>query len=94
MVIQKDEYFVGKTPISYQITANDVKMRALTFYVIGASSTVLTKDGGGVDIVGSEDYMQPFITVTASGETVPIKEGASSTRFLVETSISSRILDN
>jgi prepilin-type N-terminal cleavage/methylation domain-containing protein len=94
MVIQKNEYASGVLKATYQVTSDDVKVSNLIFYLTGASSTVPTKDGVGDDIPGSEDYIQPLVTLTVAGETIPIKEGASSTKFLVETSISSRILDN
>ncbi len=93
-VILKDEYFSGKATTTYQITADDVKIKSLLFYVVGASSTSLAKDEGGVEIPDSNDYIQPLITLSVSGETIPIKEKASSTKFIVETSISSRVLDN
>lgn len=93
-VILKDEYLVGKATTTYQITADDVKIKSLLFYLVGASSTVFMKDAFDVDIPGTNDYIQPLITMSVSGETIPLKEGASSTKFIVETSISSRILDN
>lgn len=83
MIIQKNEYYFGKSPATFQITADDVKINALHFYVVGASSTF-----------PDEDYVQPLITITAAGETVPIKEGSTSTPFVVQTSVSSRVLDN
>ncbi len=94
MIIQKNEYYFNKPPESFQITADDVKIKALYFYVVGASSTVPEKDGFGDDIVGSEDYVQPLITITASGETIPVKEDSTSTPFVIQTSVSSRVLDN
>ena len=89
MVIQKDEIFSGKPKASYQVTADDVRIKSLFFYVSGASTTALT---GGVS--GSEDYEQPLVTIVATGETVPSKNSSTSTPFVVETSVSSRVLDN
>lgn len=92
-VILKEENVSGiKT--TYQITANDVKINSLIFYVVGASSTILSKDSLSVDIPGSNDYIQPLVTLTVSGETIPIKGGATTTPFIMQTSISSRLLDN
>lgn len=88
MVIQKDEYFTGKPKASYQVTADDVRIKSLLFYVAGASSTALTSG-----VAGTEDYMQPLITIVVSGETVPMKGGATTTPFVVQTSVSSRVLD-
>lgn len=88
-VILKDEYRVGGATTTYRITANDVKIKSLFFYVTGADSTSVAKN-----ISGSADYTQPLVTVMLSGETIPIKQGATSTKFIVETSISSRVLDN
>lgn len=93
-VIQKDEIFVGKPRSSYQITADDVKIKTLVFYVVGASSTTFMKDGSNMDIPNTNDYIQPLITVSAKGETVPTKDGATTTPFVIHTSIASRILDN
>lgn len=94
MVIEKDEYFYGKPKATYQITADDVRIKSLVFYVTGASSTVLAKDEFDVEIPGTNDYIQPLITLMINGETVPLKESATPTPFVVQTSISSRVLDN
>ena len=87
-VILKDEYFGGSTT-TYQITANDVKIKSLFFYVEGAN----TASSVAADVDGVHDYTQPLITLTVAGETIPLKEGSSSTPFIIETSISSRGID-
>lgn len=87
-VIFKTEYFGGSTT-TYRITANDVRIRSLVFYVDGANTT----SGVGVDVNEIHDYAQPLISVTISGETIPIKNTASSTSFIIQTSISSRGID-
>ncbi len=92
-VILKEEYTNGVRSI-YQVTANDVKISSLVFYVSGASSTVLTKDTLNIDIPGSNDYIQPLISLIISGETIPLSDGSTTTPFIVQTSISSRFLDN
>jgi prepilin-type N-terminal cleavage/methylation domain-containing protein len=85
--IYKDEYIKDESTLivtknHYQNTADDVKINSLVFYVTGASSTAMN------------DYAQPLITTTVFGETIPIKSGATSTPFTIQTSISSRVLDN
>ena len=87
-VILKDEYIGGSTS-TYQITADDVKIKSLLFYVEGAN----TATGVNVDVDGVHDYAQPLITVTLSGETIPMKQSSSSTTFIMQTSISSRGID-
>ena len=87
-VILKSEYRNGVTN-TYRITANDVRIKSLLFYVDGANSAT----GSGVDVGDVHDFIQPVISVLVSGETIPIKEGASSTPFMIETTISSRPID-
>lgn len=91
-VIFKDEYRNGATT-TYQVTANEVDIKSLVFYVTGASSTP------PVDFVGDTsiyDYDQPLVTIIISGETrsLNLTKHASSTKFILETSVSSRTLDN
>lgn len=88
-VILKDEYTESGTS-TYQITANDVKINSLVFYVDGANS-MGTSTGENADDV--HDYIQPFIIVTISGETRPLSIRASSTKFSIEASLSARELD-
>lgn len=93
-VILKDEYIKNETTgltstTTYQITADDVKIKSLIFYVVGANTT-----GGANTVSGVGDLIQPIITVTLAGETIPIARNASSTKFTIQSSISSRVLDN
>lgn len=93
-VILKDEYtkniVTGITSTTtYQITANDVKITSLVFYVEGAN----TGTGNGVDVDEVHDYVQPLITLMISGETIPIKQNGAPTPFAIQTSISSRGID-
>lgn len=89
-VILKDEYYVGKGTTTYEITADDVKIKSLIFFVSGADSTTASKNVDSPLV----DYVQPLVTFGISGETIPVKVGASSTSFIMQSSISSRILDN
>ncbi len=93
-VIKKDEYYYGKATSSYQITSDDVMIKSLVFFVSGASSTAPLVDGGGDPILGTNDFIQPLIIFSLSGETVPTKSGATTTPFTIGTSISSRVMDN
>lgn len=88
-VILKSEYKGGATT-TYQMTSNDVKVNSFIFYVDGAYS----KSGVGIDENGKHDITQPIITIIVSGETQPLKQIASSTKFYIETSVSPRILDS
>lgn len=88
-VILKDEYTQSGTS-TYQITANDVKINSLVFYVDGANSMSTTTVENADDI---KDFVQPFIILTISGETRPLSITASSTKFSIETSLSARELD-
>lgn len=65
-----------------QITSNDVIVSTLHFFVEGASS------------VQDNDYKQPLVTIVVSGETVPAKINIVSIKFSLQTSVSSRLLDN
>jgi prepilin-type N-terminal cleavage/methylation domain-containing protein len=91
-VIMKDEYFSvtpGVLTNSYQITANDVKIKSLLFYVAGANSVSTV----GADVGDVHDYVQPLITTTLSGETKPTMSNASSTKFIIQLSVSARSID-
>ncbi len=93
-VLYKDEYIGGATT-TYQVTGDDVTIKSLVFYVKGAN----TVSGVNEDVADVHDYLQPLITVTLAGETKPVKRLSSATsagvvKFTVQTSISSRELDN
>ena len=101
-VLLKDEYIGGATT-TYQITSDSVTIRSLVFYVTGA----YTLSGTTKNAVNANDFDQPLITVTIDGETKPVKkylqtiagEGSAkrnikAVRFTLQTSVSSRILDN
>lgn len=78
----------GSASSTYQITAGDVSIKSLIFFVKGAESSVPADNEDGV-----ADYDQPLITVTVYGVTKPTKLTATSTKFTLQTSISPRELD-
>jgi prepilin-type N-terminal cleavage/methylation domain-containing protein len=99
-IIFKDEYIGGATT-TYQVTADNVTINSLAFYVHGAYSASSTAMQNASNTI---DYTQPLITLTIAGETKPAKtyyasvvgEGTKNiraVRFIVETSISARELD-
>ncbi len=88
-VLYKDEYPYGGTMRTYQITATDVNIQNLAFYATGLNSTTGTSDYASVS-----DYNQPLITMVISGVTIPTKKTVQPVTFSVQTSGSSRALDN
>jgi prepilin-type N-terminal cleavage/methylation domain-containing protein len=90
-IIFKDEYFGSGGTFSnrYQITANDVKIKSLMYYVVGANSSALTS----TDVGDIHDYEQPLITINLSGETIPVMSNASSTKFSIQSTVAARVLD-
>ncbi len=97
-VLYKDEYIGGATS-TYQITGDDVSIKSLVFYVTGANTaTSSTKDISVLGVV-QHDYTQPLITLTIAGETrskklVTTATSSGTVKFTVQTSISSRQVDN
>jgi prepilin-type N-terminal cleavage/methylation domain-containing protein len=87
-VILRDEYMEGATS-TFQITANDVRIKSLIFYVSGANTASTLNE----DVDSIHDFEQPVITLTISGETIPINERSSSTKFTMQSSVSPRELD-
>lgn len=87
-VILKDEYIDGATT-TYQVTASNLRVKSLVFYVLGANTT----SGTSQDVGDIHDFEQPLIVLTLGGETIPADLTASSTSFVIETSISSRRVD-
>lgn len=100
-IVFKDEYIGGATT-TYQVTADNITINSLVFYVSGAYST----NAVGEDFGGLHDYTQPVVTLTIFGETKPSKgyfvtipgdgpdkKNLRSVKFTVQTSISARELD-
>lgn len=88
-VLYKDEYPYGASKRTYQITATDVEVRMLSFYAAGLNSTT-----GASDYASFSDNDQPLITMVISGVTIPTKKTVQPVTFSVQTSGSSRALDN
>lgn len=90
-VVWKDEYNNSDMLIaSNQITSDDIAIKNLSFYVEGA----YTKDGDPLkNVLGKSDYKQPLITILLSGETVPIVHNSSSTKFSIQSTITSHRID-
>jgi hypothetical protein len=100
-IVFKDEYVGGSTS-TYQVTADNITINSLVFYVTGSYST----SGVGEDYKGLHDYVQPLVTLTMFGETKPAKgyfvtvagdgpgkKNLRAVKFIVQTSISPRELD-
>lgn len=89
-VVFREEYPGGTSIVrTYQVTPTDVNIGVLIFYVKGANSS-----SGIIDVGGLSDNDQPLITMSISGVTVPSKQNVDPVRFNLQTSISSRGLDN
>jgi hypothetical protein len=72
-----------------QMTAPDVAIKSLTFYVKGAQTS-----DGSFDEGGASDYDQPLVTLFISGETKPSKSTVPPSSFSIQTNISAREPDN
>jgi hypothetical protein len=88
-VLYKDEYPYGGTKRTMQVTSSDVNIQTLSFYANGLNSTT-----GASDYVNASDLNQPLVTMVLSGVTIPRKANAQAVNFSVQTSGSSRALDN
>lgn len=88
-ILYKNEYPYGGTMRTYQITSSDVDIKTLSFYATGLNSTT-----GASDYAGISDNNQPLITMVISGVTIPRKKTIPPVTFSVQTSGSSRALDN
>ena len=88
-ILYKDEYpFVGATS-TLQMTANEVTITALTFFVEGAQTS-----SGLSDVGGASDYKQPLVTMLISGVTKPARSTVTPVTFNLQTTISVRQIDN
>ncbi len=88
-VLYRDEMPYGALVRTSQVTSIDADVEDLTFFVVGANSSSGNSDDGSLS-----DYDQPLITFTLSGVTVPTRAITQPVRFSVQTSVSSRGLDN
>jgi type II secretory pathway pseudopilin PulG len=88
-ILYKKEYPYGGDPVTLQMTANDVTISSLIFYVEGAQ----TSDGSS-DELGANDYTQPLVTLLISGETRSPRTSVPSVSFNIQTHVSIREPDN
>lgn len=68
------------------ITDPDVNIKALHFFVRGADISPIPPDLG--------DYEQPLIMIVIDGVTIPTRSGVLPVEFNLQTTASSRLLDN
>jgi len=87
--LYREEYDYGAQPALSQMTAKDVVIQTLMFYVDGAD----TADGSN-DENDAFDFKQPFVTLLISGKSVPANVERKPVVFNVETGISPREFDN
>lgn len=88
-VLYKREYPFGQASRTFQLTSADIKISKLSFYAIGVQSV-----SGTNDYTAQSDMDQPLMTVVVSGTTVPQKAGVSPVTFRIQSSASSRGIDN
>jgi prepilin-type N-terminal cleavage/methylation domain-containing protein len=88
-VLYEKQFPHSGDPVTLQMTANNVSIDSLIFYVEGAQ----TSDGSN-DENSAIDYKQPMITLLLSGVTKSEKTGVSSVPFNLQTVISARDPDN
>lgn len=88
-ILYKEEYPYGSASSTLQMTADDVVIKDLTFYVEGS----YTSDGSS-DYLGTSDLKQPLVRILFSGTTKPDSGSILPTPFTIQTSVSSRDLDN
>lgn len=84
-VLFKSEYPYGGTSRTLQMTSSSVSVSKLNFFDRG----VYSASGAG-----GNDLNQPLITVVLAGATVPLKPNVPPVSFSVQTSASSREIDN
>lgn len=88
-VLYKREYPSSASSRTFQLTSSNLNVSNLTFFVTGAHSSTGTNDAGALS-----DTNQPLITVVVSGVTVPMRRNMVAVPFSIETSASSREIDN
>lgn len=87
--LYKREYPSGAEFRTFQLTSSSLDISDLSFFVTGAHSSTGTNDAGSFS-----DLNQPLITVAISGVTVPMRKNLVPVPFSIETSASSREIDN
>jgi prepilin-type N-terminal cleavage/methylation domain-containing protein len=88
-ILYKEERPYGGTPALLQMTASDVTIDSLKFYVKGAQ----TADGSN-DENAATDYEQSIIMLLISGYSKATGSTKSPVTFNIQTSISAREIDN
>ena len=88
-VLYKNEYRFGQARERLQMTASDVIIDSLTYYVDGANTSNGSNDEGGLS-----DFEQPLITILISGRSVSVSSARTPVTFSIQTSVSVRELDN
>jgi prepilin-type N-terminal cleavage/methylation domain-containing protein len=88
-ILYKKEYSSGGEVRTFQMTSSSINVSNLTFFVTGAQSTTGTNDFSSLS-----DINQPLVTILISGMTVPRRSNIPPVPFSVETSASSREIDN
>ena len=87
-ILYKNEYRAGSLEV-LQMTANDVVIESMTYYVDGANTSNGSNDEGGLS-----DYKQPLITLLISGRSISASSARTPVTFNIQTSVSARELDN
>lgn len=82
-ILYKNEYPGGVFSQTYQITTRDVSISGLKFFAKGTRNS----------LDASSDYNQPVITMAVAGATIPTKKTIQPVRFTIETTASTRTLD-
>jgi prepilin-type N-terminal cleavage/methylation domain-containing protein len=77
-VLYKTEYPYGSSPVTYQMTSQDIHIDTLSFYVYGSAT----------------DADQPVVTISISGTTIPSRKNVQPIPFSVQLSVSERGIDN
>lgn len=85
-VLYKKEYPSGGEARVFPMTSSSIDVNNLTFFVTGA----YPREAGE----GSTDNDQPLVTIVLSGVTVPLRASTPPVFFSVQTSASSREIDN
>lgn len=88
-VMFKKEFYYGEEPRMVQMTASDVIIDSMRFYVEGANTATGINDEGNLS-----DFKQPIITMHISGRSVSVSSTREPEIFKIQTHISSREIDN
>ena len=88
-ILYKNEYRTGFPVEILQMTAGDVVIESMTYYVDGANTSNGSNDEGGLS-----DYKQPLITILISGRSISLSSARKPVTFNIQTSVSARELDN